>query len=117
MKIADRIEIDPRVCNGKAVIKGTRIPVSVILELVAAGVSWEEVLSDYPELKQTETRGYPGRALLRERFNHRHDNSRSPFSFAANACVRGRKTHRKPRFRTGSYSVFRLERRSAQALS
>jgi uncharacterized protein (DUF433 family) len=54
MKIADRIEIDPRVCNGKAVIKGTRIPVSVILELVAAGVSWVEVLSDYPELKQED---------------------------------------------------------------
>ena len=54
MKIVDRIEIDPRVCNGKAVIKGTRIPVSVILELVAAGVSWVEVLSDYPELKQED---------------------------------------------------------------
>ena len=54
MKITDRIEIDPRVCNGKPVIKGTRIPVSVILELVAAGVSWVEVLSDYPELKQED---------------------------------------------------------------
>jgi len=54
MKIVDRIEIDPRVCNGKPVIKGTRIPVSVILELVAAGVSWVEVLSDYPELKQED---------------------------------------------------------------
>ena len=54
MKIADRIEIDPRVCNGKPVIKGTRIPVSVILELVATGVSWVEVLSDYPELKQED---------------------------------------------------------------
>jgi len=37
MKITDRIEIDPRVCNGKPVIEGTRIPVSVILEQVAAG--------------------------------------------------------------------------------
>ena len=54
MRIADRIEIDPRVCNGKPVIKGTRIPVSVILELVATGVSWVEVLSDYPELKQED---------------------------------------------------------------
>ena len=54
MKIVDRIEIDPRVCNGKPVIKGTRIPVSVILELVAAGVSWVELLSDYPELKQED---------------------------------------------------------------
>ena len=54
MKITDRIEIDPRVCNGKPVIEGTRIPVSVILEQVAAGFSWEEVLSDYPELKQED---------------------------------------------------------------
>lgn len=54
MKIVDRIEIDPRVCNGKPMIKGTRITVSVILELVAAGVSWVEVLSDYPELKQED---------------------------------------------------------------
>lgn len=31
MPFLSRIELDPRVCNGKAVIKGTRIPVSVIL--------------------------------------------------------------------------------------
>lgn len=48
----DRIEIDPRVCNGKPVIKGTRIPVSVILEQVAEGESWDEVLSGYPELRR-----------------------------------------------------------------
>lgn len=54
MKAADRIEIDPRVCNGKPVIKGTRIPVSVILEQVAAGLSWEELIAEYPELKQED---------------------------------------------------------------
>ena len=54
MKITDRIEIDPRLCNGKPVIKGTRIPVSVILEQVAVGVSWGKVLADYPELKQQD---------------------------------------------------------------
>jgi len=36
------------------VIEGTRIPVSVILEQVAVGVSWEKVLADYPELKQAD---------------------------------------------------------------
>jgi len=50
----DRIEIDPRVCNGKPVIKGTRIPVSVILEQVAEGESWDEVLSGYPELRRED---------------------------------------------------------------
>jgi len=54
MKITNRIEIDPRVCNGKPVIEGTRIPVSVILEQVAVDVSWEKVLADYPELKKAD---------------------------------------------------------------
>jgi uncharacterized protein (DUF433 family) len=43
-----RIELNPKVCNGKPVIKGTRIPVSVILDQIAAGESWETMLSGYP---------------------------------------------------------------------
>lgn len=35
-----KIELNPRVCNGKPVIKGTRIPVSVILDQIAAGDLW-----------------------------------------------------------------------------
>ena len=46
----DRIEQNPRVCNGKPVIKGTRIPVSVILEQIAQGESWDDLLKGYPEL-------------------------------------------------------------------
>ena len=46
----DRIELNPRVCNGKPVIKGTRIPVSVILEQIAQGESWDDLLKGYPEL-------------------------------------------------------------------
>jgi len=46
MKI-DRIELNPRVCNGKPVIKGTRIPVSVILEQIAEGESWADLVSGY----------------------------------------------------------------------
>lgn len=45
-----RIEWDPKVCNGKPVIKGTRIPVSIILEQIAEGISWDQLLQDYPEL-------------------------------------------------------------------
>ena len=52
----DRIEIDPMVCNGKPVIKGTRIPVSVILEQIAAGESWARLLTGYPELKEDDIR-------------------------------------------------------------
>ncbi|MFC1788601.1 DUF433 domain-containing protein [Thermodesulfobacteriota bacterium] len=46
----DRIELDPKVCNGKPVIKGTRIPVSVILEQIADGETWDTLLTGYPEL-------------------------------------------------------------------
>ena len=50
----DRIEIDPKVCNGKPVIKGTRIPVSVILEQIAEGESWDNLLGGYPELRRED---------------------------------------------------------------
>ena len=46
----NRIEWNPKVCNGKPVIKGTRIPVSVILDQVAERVSWEDILENYPGL-------------------------------------------------------------------
>ena len=54
MNLQDRIELNPRVCNGKPVIKGTRIPVSVIIEQIAEGKSWDTVLAGYPELKKED---------------------------------------------------------------
>ncbi len=54
MNLQDRIELNPRVCNGKPVTKGTRIPVSVIIEQIAEGESWDAVLAGYPELKKEE---------------------------------------------------------------
>ena len=54
MNIIDRIELDPKVCNGKPVIKGTRIPVSVILEEIAEGHPWDELLNGYPELRKED---------------------------------------------------------------
>lgn len=48
--IADRIEINPRVCGGKPVIRGTRIPVSVVLEELEGHKSWEDVVAEHPEL-------------------------------------------------------------------
>jgi uncharacterized protein (DUF433 family) len=50
----DRIELNPKVCNGKPIIKGTRIPISVILEQVAEGESWNTLLKNYPELKKED---------------------------------------------------------------
>lgn len=46
----DRITADPAVCHGKACIRGTRIPVAVVLDNLAAGVSEAEILSSYPSL-------------------------------------------------------------------
>lgn len=44
------IEVNAAVMMGKPVIKGTRIPVELILDKLAAGVSEEELLADYPRL-------------------------------------------------------------------
>ncbi len=54
MTLFERIELDPKVCNGKPVIKGTRIPVTVVLEHVAEGESWEKILANYPELTKED---------------------------------------------------------------
>ena len=54
MNIFDRIELNPRICDGKPVIKGTRIPISVILELIAEGKSWQAILDGYPELTRDD---------------------------------------------------------------
>jgi uncharacterized protein (DUF433 family) len=43
----ERISINPNICHGKACIKGTRVMVSVILENLAAGESWESIKEDY----------------------------------------------------------------------
>lgn len=49
-----RIEINPDVMVGKPVIKGTRIPVDLIIKLLAQGMTWEEILEDYPNLKNED---------------------------------------------------------------
>lgn len=46
----ERIQIDPTICHGKPVIRGTRVPVSSILGALGAGDSIEMVLEDYPNL-------------------------------------------------------------------
>ncbi|MCG8603722.1 DUF433 domain-containing protein [bacterium] len=48
------ITINPTVCHGKACIAGTRIPVHIILELLAAGETHENILKAYPHLKEQD---------------------------------------------------------------
>lgn len=50
----NRIEINPEIMVGKPVIKGTRIPVELILKLLGQGVSFQELLEDYPRLKNED---------------------------------------------------------------
>lgn len=46
--MSERITINPDICNGRPVIRGTRIAVQTVLEFLAAGDSIEEVLEEYP---------------------------------------------------------------------
>ncbi|SFH79303.1 DUF433 domain-containing protein [Planctomicrobium piriforme] len=46
-----RITIDPQICHGKPCVRGLRYPVTMILELLAAGMTNEQILSDYPDLE------------------------------------------------------------------
>ena len=47
MNWRERISIDPNICHGKACIKGTRVMVSVILDNLADGESYESIISGY----------------------------------------------------------------------
>ena len=54
--VNQRIIADPKIMAGKPVIKGTRIPVDTIIRLLAQGVTEEEILEDYPNLKKDDIR-------------------------------------------------------------
>ena len=46
--VSPRLQIDPKICHGKPVVRGTRVMVSTILGALAAGDSMEAVIEDYP---------------------------------------------------------------------
>mgnify|MGYP001570466833 CR=1 FL=1 len=52
INVTDYITVDPRMCHGKPCFKGTRIMVHLVLELLEAGVSQEEIIGEkyYPQL-------------------------------------------------------------------
>ncbi len=49
-----RITLDPNICHGKPVIRGLRYPVQHILEWLSAGMTFEEILADYPDLERED---------------------------------------------------------------
>jgi uncharacterized protein (DUF433 family) len=70
MNWRDFITVDPAVCHGQACIKGTRIMVSVVLDNLAAGLTAEQILEQYPTLTREAIRAAISYAaeLSRERF-------------------------------------------------
>jgi len=55
-KLLNRISVDPNVCFGKPCIKRTRIWVSLILDMLADGLTPERILRDYPQLELDDIR-------------------------------------------------------------
>ena len=49
-KLIERIVSDAKICSGKPCIKGTRIPVHIVLDLLAAGESFEGIKKAYPNI-------------------------------------------------------------------
>lgn len=69
-ELLGRISIDPRVCFGKPCIKGHRIWVSLILDVLASGWSIEQVLENYPGIEESDVRACLayGAEMSRERY-------------------------------------------------
>lgn len=65
-----RITVDPDVCFGKPCIRGHRIWVSLILDLLAAGHTTEALLDEYPDLTEDDVRACIayGAEMARERY-------------------------------------------------
>ncbi len=53
---SELITVDPEVLAGKPIVRGTRIPAYLILELLEAGKSIQDILSDYPELSEQDVK-------------------------------------------------------------
>ena len=52
--LLERITIDPNICHGKPTIRRKRYPVENMLELMASGMTADEILADYEDLEQAD---------------------------------------------------------------
>jgi uncharacterized protein (DUF433 family) len=52
--LLNRITTDPDICHGKPVVRGLRYPVENLLELMASGMTHEEILADYEDLEEND---------------------------------------------------------------
>ena len=51
MNLLERITVNPEICHGKPCVRGMRWPVVVLLDLLASGMSNEEIIEEHPELQ------------------------------------------------------------------
>ncbi|HEY5232006.1 MAG TPA: DUF433 domain-containing protein [Verrucomicrobiae bacterium] len=54
--LSDQIALDPAVCHGRPVVRGTRVLVASVVGAVAAGQSHQQILEDYSALKEADIR-------------------------------------------------------------
>ena len=54
MNLLARITVDPNVCGGTPCIKGTRVWVATVLDLLASGLSEDQILAEYPQLHRDD---------------------------------------------------------------
>ena len=69
--LMERITVDPEILGGKPVIRGTRITVEFVLELLGSGATEEEILLDYGHLSREDIRAclyYAAHSLKNEIF-------------------------------------------------
>ena len=52
--LLERITIDANICHGKACIRHMRWPVEIIIDLIASGMSFEDIVEDHPELERED---------------------------------------------------------------
>lgn len=52
--LAERITVNPDMCGGRPCVRGMRIRVTDVLELLAGGMTYEEILGDYPYLERED---------------------------------------------------------------
>jgi uncharacterized protein (DUF433 family) len=70
--LLERITIDTNICHGKACIRHMRWPVEVIIDLIASGMSFDDIIADHPELEKDDILAalsyakitLPGKSLL-----------------------------------------------------
>lgn len=53
-ELLKRITIDENICHGKPIVRGLRYPVETVLELLASGMTHQEILEDYEDLEEED---------------------------------------------------------------